>query len=405
MTKLTMIETSSIQKPIQQSPGFSKKELADYKLDLMGRCALLCSYCSSDTGRALMTRMPELLDAVEQKTSVRQSHLDDPTIVYSWPDVLVRLEQQLAKAPKGWGAGKTIILSMLTDPFSPPLTFPTYRSPIGLRVCEDIKEPIALARACAEERGKVFGREDEEALKGPPATLHALRLLIERTSFRIRILTKSAVVANDPYLELLKQHKDRVVVGLSIGTQDNAWARAIEKRAHNPTARIEALRTLQDAGVPTFGMLCPMFPDVLDEGKLEALVDAIRPDLCEHVWAEPYNDRGNWEAVRDAYPKGSGGYAWFERMFGGKGSEGWSSYATQLYQRLIVKARADGWLHKLRYLLYEGDITCRDAAPFSQLDGVLLQGKTEDDGYSSHPSFAVFEKATGAGRAKKGKVG
>lgn len=405
MTKLTMIETTSIQKPIQPAPGFSKKELADHKLDLMGRCGLLCSYCSSDTGRALMTRMPELLDAVEKKTGKRESHLDDPQIIYAWPDVLLRLEEQLAKAPKGWGAGKTLILSMLTDPFSPPLIFPTYRSPLGLVVAEDVKEQIALARTCVEEKGRVFSKEHEDWLKGPPATLHALSLLIERTSFRIRILTKSAIVANDPYLELLKQHKDRVVVGLSIGTQDNAWARAVEKRAHNPTARIEALRTLQDAGVPTFGMLCPMFPDVLDEGKLEALVDAIRPELCEHVWAEPYNDRGNWEAVRDAYPKGSGGYAWFERMFGGKGKEGWSSYATQLYQRLITKARADGWFHKLRYLLYEGDITADDAKTFYRLEGVLLQGKAGDDGYSSHPSFAAFEKATGAGRVKKGKVG
>jgi DNA repair photolyase len=293
-----------------------------------------------------------------------------------------------------------VILSMLTDPFSPPLTFPTVRVGGKLRVMEHAEDEVAKAQSDALSTGTT-----SDVYNGPPATLHALQLLLDRTEFRIRILTKSAVVANEPYLDLLKLHRDRVVVGLSIGTQDNVWARAIERRAHNPTARIEALRALQDAGIPTFGMLCPVFPDVLDEGKLEALVDAIRPDLCEHVWAEPYNDRGNWQAVRDAYPKGSVGYDWFERMFAGKGKEGWSSYATQLYQRLIAKARAGGWLHKLRYLLYEQDITVEDAKTFCQLEGVLLQGKAGEDGFSTHPSFAAFEKATGSGRVRKGKVG
>ncbi len=401
MKKLVMVDVPSLKKPIQPAPGFQKKLLADHKLDLLGRCGLECTYCSSDTGRALMTKLPELISAVEGKTGKRESHLDDPSIVYLWPDVLQRLEEQLGQAPKGWGRGKTVILSMLTDPFSPPLTLPTYRSPLGLLVCEDIAKPMALARQCVEERGLVFDKEREDFLTGPPATLHALQLLLERTEFRIRILTKSGIVATGQYLELLKKNRDRVVVGLSIGTLDNSWARAVEKRATNPTKRLESLNTLQQEGIPTFGMLCPVFPDVLEEGKLEALVDAIRPDVCEHIWAEPYNDRGNWHVVRDAYPKGSTGYEWFERMFGGKGKEGWSSYAKALYERLLAKARREGWMHKLRYLLYEGDVTEEDAATFASLEGVLLQGKTNDDGHSLHPSFAEFERATGVGRVRK----
>jgi DNA repair photolyase len=357
--------------------------------------------------------MPELLSAVEAKTGKRESHLDDPSIIYVWPDVLQQLEEQLKMAPKGWGRGKTIILSMLTDPFSPPLTLPTFRVGKQLIVCEDADERMdVLKKKWEEERAGLTGEEQvrrslSDAFRtdqhlGPPATIHALRLLLEKTEFRIRILTKSGIVVTSQYINLLKAHRDRVVVGLSIGTLDNSWARAVEKRATNPTKRLDALASLQAEGIPTFGMLCPVFPDVLEEGRLDALVDAIRPDVCEHVWAEPYNDRGNWQTVRDAYPKGSVGYQWFERMFGGKGKEGWSSYATELYQRLLVKAKKDGWVHKLRYLLYEQDITEEDAKAFCHLEGVLLQGKTGEDGYSTHPSFAAFEKATGTGRVKKG---
>jgi DNA repair photolyase len=397
--KLTMVDVPSLKRPIQQSPGFAKKLLADHKLDLMGRCGFECTYCSSDTGRALMTRMPELVSAVEKKTGEYKSHLDDSSIVYVWPDVLQQLEKQLCDTPKWIGRGKTLILSMLTDPFSPPLTFPTRRTVNGLVVCENLDEVLLEERKAAEALGDHY---DEDAAKGPPATLHALRLLLERTEFRIRILTKSATVATGQYLTLLKANKGRVVVGLSIGTLDNSWARAIEKRATNPTKRLEALNKLQAEGVPTFGMLCPVFPDVLESGRLEALIDAIRPDVCEHVWAEPYNDRGNWQVVRDAYPKGSVGYEWFERMFGQRGTAGWSEYATELYDRLRFKAKKDGWMHKLRYLLYEQDITASDAQTFQKLEGVLLQGKVTEEGLSTNESFATFEKATGAGRVRKG---
>ena len=402
MKKLTMVDVASLKRPIQPAPGFQKKLLADHKLDLLGRCGLECAYCSSDTSRALMTRMPELMNAVEAKTGKRESHMENPSIVYVWSDVLQRLSEQLQAAPKGWGRGKTIILSMLTDPFSPPLTLPTHRTSKGLVVSSNLDEVLGKERVAAEQLGQPY---DEDEFKGPPATFRALNLLLEHTELRVRILTKSGIVATGQYLSLLKSHKDRVVVGLSIGTLDNSWARAIEKRATNPTKRFDALTTLQTEGIPTFGMLCPVFPDVLESGRLEALVDAIRPDVCEHVWAEPYNDRGNWKVVRDAYPKGSVGYEWFERMFGGKGKEGWSSYATELYRRLLTKAKREGWTHKLRYLLYEQDITDKNADAFASLEGVLLQGVMGDDGFSTRPRFAEYEKATGVGRVRKGGVG
>src|SRR5882724_7172423 len=104
-------------------------------------------------------------------------------------------------------------------------------------------------------------------------------------------------------------------------------------------------------------MLCPVFPDVLKSGGLERLVDAVRPDLVEHVWAEPFNSRNNWQHVREGYPVGSAGYRWFTEVYGERLKDRWSAYATELYVRLRDKARAEGWIGKLRYLLYEKDIT------------------------------------------------
>ncbi len=70
-------------------------------------------------------------------------------------------------------------------------------------------------------------------------------------------------------------------------------------------------------------------------------------------------------------------------------SERWSRYATELYVRLRGKAKTEGWLHKLRFLLYEGGITGSDAAHFQSMHGVLLQSKPGPGGTSQNDAFAM----------------
>ena len=74
------------------------------------------------------------------------------------------------------------------------------------------------------------------------------------------------------------------------------------------------------------------------------------------MWAEPYNDRHNWRNVRDGYLPGSFGCQWFTDVYENSRGDLWSRYATDLYTRLRVKAIREGWISKLRYLLYENGI-------------------------------------------------
>jgi hypothetical protein len=133
-------------------------------------------------------------------------------------------------------------------------------------------------------------------------------------------------------------------------------------------------------------------PDVLSNGGVEALVDAIRPELCERVWAEPYNDRLNWHALRDSYAPLSAEYDWFNRAFGASNTKEWSQYATTLYQRLRAQAEANGWLSKLNYLLYEIGISPAHAAAFGNLEGVSLQSKKSESGLSQHLAFSAIQR-------------
>ena len=119
-------------------------------------------------------------------------------------------------------------------------------------------------------------------------------------------------------------------------------------------------------------------PRVENDG-LERLVDAIRPGLVEHVWAEPYNDRFNWQGVYEACPAGGPDRQLLSEVYGEKNDAAWSHYATGLYTRLHRKAEDEGWTDKLRYLLYEDKIVPEDAHNFDGLAGVLLQSKPDEE--------------------------
>lgn len=133
---------------------------------------------------------------------------------------------------------------------------------------------------------------------------------------------------------------------------------------------------------------------MLEGNQLEQLVDQIRPELVEHIWAEPYNDRHNWWYVRKGYTPGSYGYRWMTDVYERGRRDLWSKYATELHARLREKAGREGWLHKLKYLLYEDQITPEDAAAFEGLDGVLLQSKPAADGLSRNPAMSAIQAAS-----------
>jgi len=347
--KNQIVNVPCIKTPIKLCPGFAKKGLADYKLDIVALCGFGCRYCSSNAGNYLRINRKKFADLTEAQLGQRLYPADAPQLSFHWPDVLERLEEQLASKQKSWGRGKTLVFSMLTDGFSPLM----------------VKNGI---------------------------TEGALRMVLERTSFRIRVLTKSAVVGNRKWIEVFSQFPGRFVVGFSTGTIDDEWAQQIEVGTSTPSARLRALRNLQDAGVPTFGMLCPVFPDMLVDNRLDQLIDLVRPQQVEHFWAEPYNDRCNWQIVRDGYAPGSFGYEWMTEAFDADDYDLYSAYAVNLYLWLRERAEQEGWLDKLRYLLYEDKITPEHAARVPDLQGLWLQSKPDERGMSRHATFAALQR-------------
>ncbi len=103
-------------------------------------------------------------------------------------------------------------------------------------------------------------------------TRSLLEVLAE-TNHPVAIVTKSPLVTRD--LDLLAPMAERNLarVMLSVTTLDPALARRLEPRAAAPGLRLEAVRALAGAGVPTGVLTAPMIP-ALNDDEMERILEA-----------------------------------------------------------------------------------------------------------------------------------
>jgi DNA repair photolyase len=89
----------------------------------------------------------------------------------------------------------------------------------------------------------------------------------------VGIVTKSALVLRDIDILSRMAKRNLVKVALSVTTLDPKLARVMEPRAPTPARRIETLRQLAQAGVPTSVMVAPIIP-AINDAEIERILDA-----------------------------------------------------------------------------------------------------------------------------------
>jgi DNA repair photolyase len=105
----------------------------------------------------------------------------------------------------------------------------------------------------------------------------AILEVLARCQHPVTIVTKSAAVSRDLDLLAPMAADGLAGVAVSITTLDSALARTLEPRAAAPHRRLEALRAVSAAGVPTTVLVAPIIPGLNDhelEGVLEAAATA-----------------------------------------------------------------------------------------------------------------------------------
>jgi DNA repair photolyase len=242
-------------------------------------CEHGCAYCFARPTHAYMGLSPGL---------------DFETKLFAKPNAAKLLEKELAKP--GYDV-KTIAIGTNTDPYQP-----------------------------IERRYRIM-REVLEVL--------------DRTNHPVGIVTKSALVVRD--IDILARMAERglVKVALSVTTLDRRLVRAMEPRAATPERRLDTLRLLSAAGVPTTVMVAPVIP-ALNEAEIERILEAAAavgvreagyvllrlplevkdvfkeflaredPDRAKHVMSVIRSMRGGkeYDAKWGERMRGSGPYAW-----------------------------------------------------------------------------------------------
>jgi DNA repair photolyase len=97
--------------------------------------------------------------------------------------------------------------------------------------------------------------------------------VLERFGHPVGIVTKSHLITRDIDILARMARRNLVRVGVSVTTLDAGLARRMEPRAPTPVRRLEALRTLSDAGIPTTVMAAPVIP-AINDAEIERILDA-----------------------------------------------------------------------------------------------------------------------------------
>ena len=189
-------------------------------------CEFACKYCYARYTHEFM----EMRDGIdfEQK-------------IYAKQHAAELLRQELRKVKRG----EDIAIGTATDPYQP------------------IEKKLEITRAILQEIARHSGLE-------------------------LGIVTKSAMVVRD--IDLLKEisKQNHISVSFTVTTVNADLARILEPRAPRPDLRLDALRSLRDAGIRA-GVICaPVLPGITDSPKqLEAVVKAAAGAKAVHIYANP----------------------------------------------------------------------------------------------------------------------
>ena len=108
------------------------------------------------------------------------------------------------------------------------------------------------------------------------------------SGLEIGIVTKSNLVLRD--LDVLQKvaKANSLMVHITVTTLDNELARILEPRVPRPDLRLKAVRMLNENGIPTGVLCCPVVPGITDDAKnLERVLKAAAQHKAQAVHANP----------------------------------------------------------------------------------------------------------------------
>ena len=158
------------------------------------------------------------------------------------------------------------------------------------KVVVKVNAPGVLRRELAAKRWKGehiamgTGTDPYQRVEGRYRLMRGIieALIDHRNPFSI--LTKGTLITRDLDLLVRAAEHAPVSAAFSIGTLDEQVWKETEPGTPSPKARIEAVRTLVDAGIPTGVLMAPILPGISDApAQMRAVVEAALDAGASHV--------------------------------------------------------------------------------------------------------------------------
>jgi len=310
---------TSLKSGITRTKEFERKKLATHCVNVGIKCGHGCLYCSSG---ALLRMHRSFMEAGVSPFDRGYAIVDPST-----PERVAADARRMKKR-------RLIQLCTTTDAWSP------------------------------EAREHNLGRRCLEAILSEPG-------------WTVRILTKNAAVIHD--YDLVEQHAERVLVGLSItGTPDKADILSIvEPNASPIQQRMAALWEAHTRGLRTYAMFCPLLPSIANSPEqIDGLVRLAVECGVEEIFAEPVNPRGPGLGLTQEALEAKGCRAEAAAVGRIRNTREWSHYVVSLIINIQQSARTHSDINKLRFLLYPSGLTPEDEARIMEDDaGVMWLGE------------------------------
>jgi DNA repair photolyase len=171
------------------------------------------------------------------------------TFVTAKTNIPAVLERELRRMPRG-----VVGISTVTDPYQP------------------VEGRLKLTRSCLE--------------------------VLLAKQFPVCIQTKSALVLRD--IDLIRDFGDREV-GLTVTTLDDEASAVIEPGASLPEERLDALKRLADAGIPTWAFVGPLVPGYMDADRLADVLARVKETGARKVLVDKLRLKpGLWQRLEPA---------------------------------------------------------------------------------------------------------
>ncbi len=158
------------------------------------------------------------------------------------------------------------------------------------KIVVKVNAPEVLRRQLAAPRWKGeliamgTGTDPYQRVEGRYRLMRGIVEALTEARNPFSILTKGTLILRDVSLLRRAAEVTQVSAAFSIGTLDERVWRQTEPGTPRPQARFDAVRSLNDAGIPTGVLMAPVLPGISDHpDQLRAVVEAAAEARATHV--------------------------------------------------------------------------------------------------------------------------